>query len=142
MDDTLCDYQAAYNNVKKQNPSIQYPQSQPNFFLSLEPLANAIDALKFLLVNEQFDPYILTAPSIQNPLSYTEKRLWVEKHLGMEYVERLIISSNKSLLKGDFLIDDYIEGKGQESFEGQLIHFASKNYPDWNSIISFFKSMV
>jgi 5'(3')-deoxyribonucleotidase len=73
----------------------------------------------------------LTAPSEHNPLSYTEKRIWIEKHLGFDFVERLIICSNKSLLKGDILIDDHISGKGQENFEGQLIHFGSEEFLNW-----------
>jgi 5'-nucleotidase len=38
------------------------------------------------------------------------------------------------LLKGDFLIDDYITGRGQEYFEGELIHFGSNQYPDRLSV--------
>jgi len=42
-----------------------------------------------------------------NPLSYTEKRVWIEKFFGIDFVEKLIICSNKGLVKGAFLIDDY-----------------------------------
>ena len=63
------------------------------------------------------------------------ERIWVEKHLGLEYVHNLILATNKGLLKGDYLIDDYVSGRGQEYFEGELIHFGSKQYPDWLSIV-------
>ena len=79
----------------------------------------------------------MTEPSIVNPLCYTEKRIWVEQHSGMEMVERLIISPDKSLLKGDYLIDDIPEGKGQESFEGKLIQFGTSKYPDWQSVVEY-----
>ena len=49
-------------------------------------------------------------------------------------VERLVISPDKSLLKGDYLIDDILHGKGQDSFEGKLIHFGSNEYPDWSAV--------
>jgi 5'(3')-deoxyribonucleotidase len=49
--------------------------------------------------------------------------------------EKLIISPNKGLLKGDILIDDIVEGKGQEHFEGELIHFGSAKFPDWESVL-------
>jgi len=88
-----------------------------------------------------FDPYILTAPSTKNPMSYTEKRVWVEKHLGMEMVERLIISPNKSLLKGHYLIDDNIEGKGQEGFEGEVLQYGSALYPNWNAVMQSLKGI-
>lgn len=138
MDDTLCDYRSAFENALKLNPDNKYPQSQPQFFSNLLPLPNAIDAMKQLLIDERYDPYILTAPSVKNPLCYTEKRLWVEQHLGMAYVERLIISPDKGLLIGDYLVDDYIEGKGQEHFNGKLIHFSGNNFKDWNAVMRYF----
>ena len=83
--------------------------------------------------------YILTAPSIYNPLCSTEKRLWVEQYLGFDMVERLIISNNKSLNKGHYLIDDYIEGCGKENFEGELLQFGSDRFPDWESVLNYFR---
>ena len=83
--------------------------------------------------------YILTAPSVRNPSSYTEKRLWVEEHLGLGAAYKLIISPNKGLNLGHYLIDDYTKGKGQENFEGRLLQFGSAEYPDWISIRRFFE---
>ncbi|MBL4772483.1 MAG: hypothetical protein JKX98_02405, partial [Alcanivoracaceae bacterium] len=77
------------------------------------------------------------APSPLNPLSYTEKRNWIEKYFGINFVDRLILCMNKGLLKGEQLIDDYTEGRGQENFEGSLIQFGSKCFPDWKTINEF-----
>ena len=74
--------------------------------------------------------YILTAPSVRNPFSYTEKRLWVEKYFDLDLYRRLIISPYRGLLKGDLLIADYDQGRGQEDFEGGLIRFVSAEVPD------------
>lgn len=63
-----------------------------------------------------------------------EKRIWIERYFDYKFTEKLIICSNKGLLKGDILIDDHIEGRGQESFEGELFHFGSPILPDWKSI--------
>jgi hypothetical protein len=109
------------------------------FFENLEPIDGAIESINQL--RKQFDVYILTAPSNRNPHCYTEKRLWIEKHFDYEFTERLIISSNKSLLKGDFLIDDYAEGKGQESFGGELIQFGTEKYPDWQAVMEYFEKL-
>lgn len=136
MDDVLCDFLKAYHEGLKDNPELKFPQSQLRFFENLEPIEGAIKSVNKL--RQDFDVYILTAPSNRNPHSYTEKRLWIEKHFGYQFTERLIISSNKSLLKGDYLIDDFSEGKGQENFEGELLQFASEKYPDWKSIIEYF----
>jgi len=100
----------------------------------LPPLEGAVDAVKALISCSQYDPDILTAPSIRNPLCYTEKRNWIEDKFGIDFVHKLIISPNKGLLRGHYLIDDYCEGKGQENFVGKLIHFGSKSFPNWKTI--------
>ncbi len=94
------------------------------------------------LAHPQLEPFILTAPSLRNPHSYTEKRLWVEKHLGYEVVHRLIITAHKGLNRGHFLIDDHDSGKGQEYFEGELIKFGSDRFPDWPSVRRYFESIL
>lgn len=139
MDDTLCDLQAAAKAAKERNPKMPYPQAEYGFYANFDPLPGAIEAVSKLYDSEEYEPWILTAPSLVNPLCYTEKRVWVEKHLGMQMVERLIISPNKALLKGYYLIDDNIEGKGQEGFEGILIQYGSSGYQSWNSILDFFE---
>ena len=134
MDDVLCNFAEAFNQALALNPAIRFPQSQYGFFTALAPKEGAIEAVSALLASDRYDPYILTAPSVKNPLCYTEKRVWVGDHLGTEMVERLIICRNKSLLKGDYLIDDNVSGRRQEAFEGQLLHFGSAEYPDWRAV--------
>lgn len=135
MDDVLCDYTTAFNSALEETPSIAFPQSQYGFYANLTPITGAIESVKKLIHSKLFDPYILTAPSTRNPFSYTEKRVWIEKYFGFEFTEKLIISPNKGLLKGDILIDDLISGRGQESFEGKIMQFGSANYPDWKTVI-------
>ena len=141
MDDTLCNYASGYLDATRRDPQLEFPQSAAGFFESLAPLPGALEAYQWLDSLPMVELYILTAPSIHNPLCYTEKRLWVEKHLGLDAVKRLIISPNKGLNKGDFLIDDYVDGKGQENFEGQLIQFGSQEFPDWQSVRSYFRTL-
>ena len=138
MDDTLCDLQAAAKAAKERNPKMPYPQAEYGFYASFNPLPGAIEAVSKLYDSEKYEPWILTAPSLVNPLCYTEKRVWVEKYLGMRMVERLIISPNKGLLKGEYLVDDNVEGKGQESFDGVVIQYGSERYPSWNSVLELF----
>lgn len=135
MDGVLCDFDGATVRDKEAYPDIAYTQSREGFYRNLQPIDGAIKAMEALFIAEGVDPYILTAPSIYNPLSYTEKRLWVEDHLGFEWVKRLIISPDKSLLIGNALIDDHTKGRGQENFKGKLIHFGSPKYPTWTSVI-------
>lgn len=135
IDDTLADLQSALKKAKSINPAMPFPQAEYGFYANLAPIDGAIEGVEWLLNSKVFTPYILTAPSTMNPMSYTEKRVWVEKHLGMEMVERLIISPNKSLLKGAYLVDDNIEGRGQEGFEGKVLQYGSAQFPNWRSVI-------
>jgi 5'-nucleotidase len=141
MDDVLCDFIGAYNKAKSEFPDIMYPQSNPNFFLNLRPIEGAIEGFMYLYSHKTFDVYILTAPSVYNPLCYTEKRLWIEDNLGFEVAHKLILASNKALFKGQYLIDDMDRGKGQEGFNGQLIHFGSKQFETWNVVTEYFKQI-
>ncbi|MDG3085291.1 hypothetical protein P7F88_03900 [Vibrio hannami] len=135
MDDVLCEYTRAFEEKQRTFPSVRYPQSQYGFFANLEPVEDAVESAKKLIASEQFDPYILTAPSVYNPMSYTEKRIWIEKHFGLAFCEKLIICSNKGLLMGDVLIDDRAEGKGQELFQGELMQFGTATYPNWRAVM-------
>ena len=52
--------------------------------------------------------------------------------MGKSAYKRLIISQNKHLNIGDYLIDDRTaNGVGQ--FRGEYIHFGSEKFPDWNT---------
>ena len=134
MDDVIADYSSSYIHHQETMPNIEFPQSIVGFFETLNPIDGAIDAVNALINSESFDPYILTAPSTRNPLSYKEKRVWIENNFGYEFCKKLIICSNKGLLKGDILIDDNLTGKGQDKFEGKVLHFGSNEYPNWQSI--------
>lgn len=139
MDGVMCDFYGAKNKALELNPEFKYPQSQYSFYLNLKPIYMAKFMWSWFLESDKYDPYILTAPSVKNPLSYTEKRLWVEKHLGLESVDRLIISPRKDLNVGDYLIDDNTSGRGQENFKGVLIHYGSDLFKSWLPIFKYFK---
>lgn len=121
MDGVLCQFRKKFNEEIERNPSIKFPQATYGFFTSLEPHEYMCALYKAFAKNKHFDVHILTAPSYLNPLCYTEKRVWVEKQLGLEAAERMVITGHKHLLKGDYLIDDNFEGKGQDKFNGKLL---------------------
>ena len=104
MDDVLCDSIGEFNKDIKLNPGIKYPQSQYGFFTKLPALDGAISAVNDFIQSEKYEPYILTAPSVKNPMSYTEKRVWIERMFGLEFTERLILCSNKALLDSSYVL--------------------------------------
>ena len=136
MDDVLCGYIGAYIDARKKNPSIEYPQSIPGFYLGLEPIPGAIYGVK--LLQEHFEVYISTRPSYMNPHCYIEKRQWVEKYFGLETCKNLTMAPNKNLLIGDYLIDDM----PWNEFKGNQLLFGSSTFPNWDSIINYFDEFV
>jgi 5'-nucleotidase len=127
LDDTLADYTSAY-----EQGALNYPQAEFGFFAGLKPLYGGIGYLKYLQSKSNINVWILTAPSTKNLLCYSEKAVWVKKYLGEEFLERLIISPDKTLIKGDILIDDK-----PWDFEGEQILFGSKDFPDWAAVATY-----
>ena len=132
MDGVLCDFDKGMALHK----GTKYPQTKESFWVNLSPIEGAIEAVKELA--ESNEVWILTAPSLKNPACYSGKRIWVEQNLGFDFVERLIICPNKGLLNGDILIDDNKEGRGQEYFDGVLVHFGGDAYKNWNDILKVY----
>lgn len=136
MDGVLCDFKGSYIQWKKDHPEITFPQAQFGFFSNLEPIPGSIEAFKKL--QDHFDVYILTRPSIYNLMCYTEKADWVKRHLGFHVLENLIMMCDKSVVKGHgaYLIDDTIQA-GQLDFDGEFIHFASDKFPNWDYVLKY-----
>jgi 5'(3')-deoxyribonucleotidase len=128
LDGVICDFEKAFKQSQITNPQQPYPQSSWGFFSTLEPIEGAIESIKKL--QENFDVWIASAPSVYNLNCYTEKAFWVRQNLGFEMQSKLILITNKSLLKGNFLIDNEIN-----KFDGKLIHFGSEKFPNWNSVL-------
>lgn len=129
MDDTICLFTEAFNRAIARNPEQAYPQSSVGFFRNLEPMDNAVAAIG--LLEDVYDVWILTRPSVQNPNCYTEKREWIEKYLGFEMCKHLMIVPDKTMVQKGILIDD----KPWEGFNGEVIQIGTDQYPDWKSIL-------
>lgn len=138
LDDTIFDFQGQIDKVRSRT-GMTYPQAEYGFFDNLPPLPRAVEVVKKLMADPRYNVYFATAPSIYNPMSYTGKRMSIEKHFGFSVLEKLILISKKDLLdnaaKGvrSILIDDISEGYGQEGFTEQLV-FGSPHCPDWDAV--------
>ncbi len=140
MDGVLCNIHKHRLKHLKENPDIKYPQCQYGFFMELEEIPHSVGSVKML--SEDFDMWFLTAPSTRNPSSYAEKNYWIRNHFGQEWCDKLIISPNKSLLRGQYLIDDNLKGRGQDMFDGKLIHFSSPQFPNWFEVNKFLYTSI
>jgi 5'(3')-deoxyribonucleotidase len=60
------------------------------------------------------------------------------KYLGDAAKKRVIVSHNKNLMIGDYLIDDRT-ANGAGEFKGELIQFGTEKYPNWTEVLSYLK---
>lgn len=97
--------------------------SEPGFYAALQPQPGAIEAI---LEMEEVGLYVLLCTS-PTPFQYetcvAEKYAWVRQWLGTEYMERIIITRDKSVVRGRVLIDDKPHVKGK------------CDTPDWTQIL-------
>lgn len=105
-------------------------------FYDPDPIEGAVEAFNALAKDSRFEVYILSTAPWNNVHAWTAKRVWVEEHLGPGAIKRLILTHNKSLLKGDVLIDDR-DKNGAAEFEGNHIKFGTKPYETWNEVMQF-----
>ena len=138
MDDTLFVYEKTKQQAIQTNPEQPYPQSEQGFYATLPPIEDGagIEAVKSLMRSKYFRPHFCTAPSVRNPLSYTEKRICIEKWFGLDMCHRLYIMPDKGRVIADVLIDNANNGHGQEKFAGELIHYGAKPYENWSTIMT------
>ena len=133
MDNVLVDFPsgiAKLDDVTKAQYEGDY-DDVPGIFSMMEPMKDAVSS--FNLLAEKYDTFILSTAPWKNPSAWSDKLLWVKKHLGDHAYKRLIISHRKDLNKGHYLIDDR-EKNGAKDFEGELILFGSEKFKDWNAV--------
>ena len=106
----------------------------PNLFLDPKPIEGAIDAFKKL--SKVHDVYILSTAPWGNTSAWGDKKNWVEKHIGKAAHKRLILSHNKHLCAGDYLIDDR-RANGAGKFNGELIQFGTKKFETWENVLEY-----
>lgn len=110
-------------------------EANPEIFHDLPPIEGAVKSVQWL--NKRADIFFLSTPMWNVPLSYTGKRIWLEKHFGRIAEKKLILTHHKNLVHGDYLIDDRIRN-GVDMFTGEHIHFGSVDYPSWDRVIDYF----
>lgn len=106
----------------------------PNFFRDLPPIDGAIDGYRKL--SREYETYILSTAPWRNPTAWVDKLLWVQDHLPKAAHKRLILTHNKQLHKGDYLIDDRT-ANGAGDFDGEHIQFGKEPYPDWEAVLAY-----
>lgn len=106
----------------------------PGIFALMDPMPGSIEAVHRLA--KLYNVYILSTAPWKNPSAWADKVSWVTKYLDDVLHKRLILSHQKDLLKGDYLIDDRPK-HGADTFEGEWIQFGNEKFPDWPSVVNY-----
>lgn len=78
---------------------------EPGFFREMIPVPGAIDAL-IEMQKMDLEVFICSSPLSSYKNSTLEKYEWVEINLGYEWVKRVILTKDKTIVTADILIDD------------------------------------
>ena len=144
MDNVIVDFKSALRK-RGIDEGMKDADNLDGIFSEMDPMPGAIDGYN-KLVQMGHDVYILSTAPWNNPSAWSDKLLWVKKFLGEVAYKRLILSHNKNLNKGDYLIDDR-DKNGAGDWNEKLLRFGFDehgepfDYPDWDSIIKFFTSI-
>jgi 5'-nucleotidase len=78
---------------------------EAGFFRNLTPIVGALHGAREMLAAGH-DVRICTSPLTAYRHCVLEKYQWVEAHLGPDWVPRLILTKDKTVVHGDVLVDD------------------------------------
>ena len=81
------------------------------FYRDLYPIWGAIEALHEMR-DAGHEVFICSTPDSTNRSCASDKIAWVRHHLGDDWVKRLILTHDKTLVHGDVLVDDKPEVTG------------------------------
>ena len=136
MDNVLVDFPSG---VARLDPALvrEYEgrlDEVPGIFALMQPVRGAVAAFEALA--RSFDTYVLSTAPWENPSAWSDKLLWVQRHLGSPARKRLILTHHKNLNLGDFLVDDRTKN-GVDRFRGEHIHFGTERFPDWDAVLTY-----
>ena len=139
MDNVLVDFQSGLTAVPAATLAeyAGHEDDIPGIFAKMVPVTGAIESFKELTT--LFETYILSTAPWKNPTAWSDKLLWVQKHLDEVAYKRLILTHHKDLNRGDYLIDDRTK-HGADRFQGKHIHFGSEEFPDWPAVMGYLRT--
>jgi 5'(3')-deoxyribonucleotidase len=136
MDNVLVDFQSGIDelNEEQKNKYDGRFDEVPGIFSLMLPIKDSVKSFEKLSL--KYETYVLSTSPWENDTAASDKVRWVKKYLGQAAYKRLILSHNKHLNKGDYIIDDRTKN-GVDKFEGEHIHFGQEKFPDWEAVCKY-----
>lgn len=76
----------------------------PRFYRWLTPIDGAVDALRAM--SDEHEVFLCSTPDSSNRTCASDKIQWTRAVLGREWMPRVILTHDKTMVHGDVLIDD------------------------------------
>lgn len=119
---------------------------EPGFVKSLEPIPGGLEAIKEM--SSRWDVVICTAFLKKYENCIGEKFEWIHNYLGNEWIKRMILTRDKTLVNGDYLIDDKPEQNGvckptwehvlySQPYNAQITDKRRLTWKNWKEILGF-----
>lgn len=134
MDGVVADFDKNVHLLGPRDPERGECDCPPNYFVDLDVIDGAKEALQEL--SKHYELFFLSTPQWRNILCWSEKVDWVKKHFGELMFKKLILSHDKTIARGHYLIDDRIQ-KGVLEPEYKHIHFGTEQFPNWETVVKF-----
>lgn len=117
LEEELKEHDLEHSYPEKYLQDINKIREDTYFFNELEPIKYALEGIQELAKYNTV--FICTAPSVDNLHSAHGKTMWIREHLGKDWLRRTIITKDKTLVHGDYLIDDkpHIKGVNKPTWE-------------------------
>lgn len=107
---------------------------ETGFYRELPVMPGALEAATILKLHPRIELYIGSKPTTKNLACPSEKYQWVEKNFPF-LLRRMVLACNKSLLRGDVLVDD--DRDWAAGFKGHFIYFDREDpVKSWRSVVS------
>jgi 5'-nucleotidase len=119
--------------------------NSPGFYLDLPLIKGSAEGLQEM-ISTGHDVWICTAPSSSNPTCIQDKFDWLNRHFGSDLTKKLIVTGDKTIVRGDILIDDRPEVTGAQEPSWQHILYSQPynanitskrrlTWDNWRSVI-------
>lgn len=94
----------------------------PNFYKNLEPKKGAQEAVDKMMTDGH-EVFLVSSPWVSNISSMSDKYANIESIFGKHFQERLILTTDKTLVHGDVLVDDKNQVNGVHAPAWRHIYF-------------------
>jgi len=101
-----------------------------------EAASAALKAVHFLA--QRFDLQFVVSGESDSWNRMENDRAWIEEHIGVPAWDRVVLTTRKDLLLGDYLVDAHPDEARGDSFMGTLVPFGAPNFRDWEETMTYF----